>query len=68
MSLNFISCSCILMREQLTLFLGDLEFQKCAHAQNKSFPICIIFKMTKISHSFFIEMKISFCMIYPNIP
>ena len=53
MSLNFISCSCILIREQLTLFLGDLEFQKCAHAQKKSFPFCIIFKMTKISHSFF---------------
>ena len=28
--------------EQLTLFLDDLGVQKCAHAQSKSFPICII--------------------------
>ena len=26
-----------------------------------------LFKTTKNSHSIFIEMKISFCMIYPNI-
>ena len=42
MSLNFISFSLMLIREQLTLFFGDLEFQKCAHAQSKSFSICII--------------------------
>ena len=27
---------------QLTLFLGHLEVKGCAHAQNKSFSICII--------------------------
>ena len=37
MSGNFIS-----FHELLTLFLDDLEVQKCAHAQRKSFPICII--------------------------
>ena len=29
-------------RVQLTLFLDDLEVQKCAHAQSKSFRIYII--------------------------
>ena len=54
------------------MFLDDLEVQKCAHPQGKSFPIYI--KTTKNSHSFFIEMKIVFffvfffCMIYLNIP
>ena len=42
MLLNFISFSRILIREQLALFLGDLEFQKCAHAQSRSVTICII--------------------------
>ena len=76
MSWNFISFSYILISLQLTLFLDDLDIQKCAHVQSESFPICI-FKTTKNSHSIFIEMKISlfvflflffFCMIYPNIP
>ena len=39
--------------------LDDLEVQKCAHAQSKSFSICIIYD-DKISHSIFIEIKISF--------
>ena len=42
MSWNFISFSWILIREQLILFLDDLEVQKCAHAQSKSCLICII--------------------------
>ena len=37
MSWNFISFSITLIREQLTLFLDDLEVQTCAHAQSKSF-------------------------------
>ena len=45
--------------EQLTLFLDDLEVQKCAHVQSKSFMICIIQDDKKFSFNF-IEMKISF--------
>ena len=58
MSWNFILFSRILIGKQLTLFLDDLEVQKCAHAQSKSSSICI-FKTTKNSHSIFIEMKTS---------
>ena len=53
MSWNFISFSRILIREQLTLFLYNLEVQKCAHAQSKSLPICIILDDTKVSFNFF---------------
>ena len=57
MSRNFISFS---------LFLDGLEVQKCAHAQGIFFRFAL-FKTTKNSHSIFIETKISFCMINPNI-
>ena len=68
MSWNFICFSRILIREQLTLFLDDLEVQKCAHAQSKSFPICI-FKTTKKNLiQFYRNENQFFCMIYPNIP
>ena len=53
MSWNFISFSRILIREQLTLFLHDLEVQKCAHAQSQSFPVCIIQEEKKISFNFY---------------
>ena len=59
MSRNFISFSCISIREQLTLFLDELEVQKSAHAQN-IFSRFALFKTTKKSHSIFNEMKISF--------
>ena len=29
-------------QEAADIVLDDLEVEKCAHAQNKSFPICII--------------------------
>ena len=40
------------MKVQMTLFLDDLEVQKCAHAQSKSFPIYIIQDDKKISFNF----------------
>ena len=53
MSWNFISFSRILIREQLTLFLDNLEIQKFPHAQSKFFPICIIQDNTKVSFKFY---------------
>ena len=53
MSWNFISFSLILEREQLTLFLDDLEVQKCGHAQSKSFPISISQGGKKFSFNFY---------------
>ena len=42
----------------------DLEVKKCAHAQSKSFPICVI-KDDKISHSILIKMKVNFLPFIP---
>ena len=57
----------ILFREQLTLFLGDLEFQKCAHAHSRSVTICIVEDDTNFSFNL-IEMKISFLHDIPLYP
>ena len=37
----------------MTLFLDDLEIQRCAHAQSKSFPICTVEADKKFSFNFY---------------
>ena len=49
---NFISFSCIVEREQMTLFHDDLGVKKCAHALSKSSLICIIEDDKKFLFSF----------------
>ena len=68
LSWKFISFSRILERWQLTLFLYHLEVNLvCACAEQIFLPFTL-YKTTKIFHSILIEMKISFYMLYHNIP
>ena len=62
MSWNFISFSLMLKREQLTILLMIRRFKSVRmHIANLS--RFALLKTIKISHSSFVGMKISFCML-----